>query len=53
LAFVLARMPMKAGTKMVEANTVATNAMYMWFSCGARDRAIAGIAALYYCGCGS
>jgi hypothetical protein len=41
-------MPMKLGVKMVEANTSAINAVYMWFSCGARDRN-AGTAALYYC----
>jgi hypothetical protein len=29
---------MKLGKKMVEAKTVAINAVYMWFSCGARDR---------------
>ncbi len=41
-------MPMKLGTKMVEANTTATNARYIWFSCGdATGRA--GNAALYYC----
>ena len=35
LALVRARMPMKLGVKMVEANTRVINARYMWFSCGA------------------
>jgi len=34
LALVRARMPMKLGVKMVEANTRVSNARYMWFSCG-------------------
>ena len=29
---------MKLGTKMVEADASASNAKYIWFSCGARDR---------------
>lgn len=43
LAFVVARMPMKAGTKMVEANTVITSARYISFSCGARGRTSPGL----------
>jgi hypothetical protein len=38
-------MPMKLGTKMFEAKTSVISAMYMCFSCGARDRET-GIAAL-------
>jgi hypothetical protein len=46
LLLVLARIPMKLGTKMVEAKTVMMSARYMRVSPVARATGSAGIAAL-------
>jgi hypothetical protein len=50
LLLVLARMPMKVGTKMVEAKTVTMSARYIRVSPMARATGWTGIAALYYNG---
>jgi hypothetical protein len=51
LALVRARMPMKLGTKMVEAKTVAIIARYIVFLLWRARPDRAGIAALYSCIC--
>ena len=50
LLLVRARIPMKVGTKIVEAKTVAMSARYIRVSPMARAAGLAGIAALYYNG---
>ena len=49
MPLVRARIPIKLGTKTVEAKTVAMSARYMVLSPVARAAGRAGIAALYYC----